>query len=186
MIMRKFPDLMFDLKLYRTSGTYRRRTTVGNPLTRSGRRLEQEYPCLIFRQHRYLVPRWGADGNNAHKHDWYKSTVWEYWIPGCLTECSLRFHKYFRISSHRFDMIYETAALSGLFGVYPDETTYSEVHPEDPGRPGKYQDHKRIPLCLMIGTSMWCVPSGNTFNSLGEEFHIGDSKRSFTSVNVVV
>ncbi len=60
---------------------------------------------------------------------------------------------------------------SGLFGVHPDEPMYSEVHPEGPGRPGKHQDHKRIPLCLMIGTSMRRVVSGNTFCSLGEEFH---------------
>jgi hypothetical protein len=83
----------------------------------------------------------------------------------------LQFHKYFRISRQRFDMIYEAVTLSGLFGVYPDEPIYSEVHPEDPGRPGKHQDHKRIPLCLMIGVSMGRVASGNTFCSLGEEVH---------------
>jgi hypothetical protein len=27
----------------------------------------------------------------------------------------------------------------------------------------------------MIGAAMWCVASGNTFASLGEEFHIGGS-----------
>jgi hypothetical protein len=132
-------------------------------------------PASGFRQNRYLGPSWGAGGNSARRHDWYKSTVWEYWIPGCLAECSWRFLKYFRISRQRFDMIYDAAALSELFGVHPDELMYSEVHAEGPGRPGKHQDHKRIPLCLMIGTSMRRVASGNTFSSLGEEFHIGGS-----------
>jgi hypothetical protein len=43
------------------------------------------------------------------------------------------------------------ATLSVLFDVHPDEPMYAEVHAEDPGRPGKHQVHKRIPLCLMIG-----------------------------------
>jgi hypothetical protein len=43
-------------------------------------------------------------------------------------------------------MIYEDVALSVLFGVYPDESMYSEVHVESSGCPGKHQDHKRIPL----------------------------------------
>jgi hypothetical protein len=48
-------------------------------------------------------------------------------------------------SAHRHDWS-KVAALSGQFGVYPDEPMYSEVHPEGPGRPDKHQDHKRIPL----------------------------------------
>jgi hypothetical protein len=49
--------------------------------------------------------------------------------------------KYFRISRQQLDMIYESEAISGLFGVHPDETMYSEVHAEGPGRPGKDLDH---------------------------------------------
>jgi len=60
----------------------------------------------------------------------------------------LRFHKYFRISRQRLDMIYEDADLSDLFGVHPDEPMYSEVHDEGSGRPGKHQDHKRIHYLL--------------------------------------
>ncbi len=48
MIMKKDPDLMIDLKWYRPSGTYRRRTAVGKPLTHYSRRLEQEYPRLVL------------------------------------------------------------------------------------------------------------------------------------------
>jgi hypothetical protein len=93
-----------------------------------------------FRQNRYLGPIWGTVGNSARRHDWYKSTVWEYWIPGWLTEYSLWFHKYFLISRQRFDMIYDTAAISGLFGVHPDESMYSEVHVEGPGCPGPSEE----------------------------------------------
>ncbi len=39
-------------------------------------------PTSGFRQNRYLGPSWDAGGNIAHRHDWYKSTVGEYWIPG--------------------------------------------------------------------------------------------------------
>jgi hypothetical protein len=43
-------------------------------------------PASGFMQSLYLGPSWGAGGNSARRHDWYKSTVWEYWIPGCLSE----------------------------------------------------------------------------------------------------
>jgi hypothetical protein len=47
-IERKDPDLMIDLKWYRPSGTCRRRTAVGKPLTHYNRRLEEEYPRLVL------------------------------------------------------------------------------------------------------------------------------------------
>ena len=72
--------------------------------------------------------------------------MWEYFIPGCLEEPDLRFHKYFRISCQRFDEIYKAVDLSGLFGLYPEEPMYSEVHPEGPGRSDHHQDDKKIPL----------------------------------------
>ncbi len=62
-----------------------------------------------------------------------------------------------------------------MVGLHPEEAMYSEVHPEGPGRPGHHQDDKKIPLCHMIGAVMRCVALGNTFASLGEEFHIGGS-----------
>ena len=67
--------------------------------------------------------REGPDDNNTHRNDWYKSTMWEYWIPGCLTECSMWFHKYFRISRERFDMIYEATE-------HPSVTPYWSTTPE--------------------------------------------------------
>jgi hypothetical protein len=39
-------------------------------------------PVSGFSQNRYLGPIWGVDGNNTQRQDWYKLTVWEYWIPG--------------------------------------------------------------------------------------------------------
>jgi hypothetical protein len=52
--------------------------------------------------------------------------------------------------------------------------------PKAPDAPTITRTEIKIPLCLIIGASMRRVASGNTFVSLGEEFHIGGSTlRSF-------
>jgi hypothetical protein len=119
----------------------------------------------------------GAGGNSYRRWQWNKSRAWEYWIPGCLSESSTRFRKYFRISRERFDMIYEAAARSGQFGLNPEDPMYSTVYP-GPTRPGRHQDFKRIPLCLLMAASFRRVASGSVFSTLAEEFHISSSALS--------
>jgi hypothetical protein len=119
----------------------------------------------------------GAGGNSYRRWQWNKSTAWEYWIPGCLSESSTRFRKYFRISREHFDMIYEAAARSGHFGLNPEDPLYSTVYP-GPTRPGRHQHFKRIPLCLLMAASFRRVASGSVFSTLGEEFHISPSALS--------
>jgi len=110
----------------------------------------QGVPKAGHRTSRYLQFACGAGGNSYRRWQWNKSTAWEYWIPGCLSESSTRFRKYFRISRERFDMIYEAG----------------------PTRPGRHQDFKRIPLCLLMAASFRRVASGSVFSTHGEEFHI--------------
>ena len=93
-------------------------------------------PRASFRCRRYLGAEFGANGASARRHAWQKSSLWEFWIPGCLSESSSRFRDYFRITRERFDLIYEAAADSGLFGLNPSEPLYSRIHPEGPDRPG--------------------------------------------------
>ena len=132
-------------------------------------------PRAGFRCRRYLGAQFGANGASARRHAWQKSSLWEFWIPGCLSESSSRFRDYFRITRERFDLIYEAAAESGLFGLNPSETLNSRIHPEGPDRPGRHQDDKKIPLCLRMGASFRRLASGDTFASLAHEFRIAES-----------
>ncbi len=62
---------------------------------------------VMERMRRYLGPLFDVVRDSCRRHTWHKSRVWEYWIPGCLSESSKRCRKYFRISRDRFDMIYQ-------------------------------------------------------------------------------
>jgi hypothetical protein len=132
-------------------------------------------PRAGFRCRKYLGAEFGASGASARRHAWEKSSLWEFWIPGCLSQSCQRFRDYFRISRERFDMIYEAAAQSGLFGLNPSEPQYANIHPEGPHRPGHHQDDKKIPLCLRMAASLRRVASGDTFASLAHEFRIAES-----------
>lgn len=132
-------------------------------------------PRAGFRCRKYLGAEFGASSASARRHAWEKSSLWEFWIPGCLSQSCERFRDYFRISRERFDMIYEAAAESGLFDLNPSEPLYANIHPEGPHRPGRHQDHKKIPLCLIMGASFRRLASGDTFASLAHEFRIGQS-----------
>jgi hypothetical protein len=112
----------------------------------------QGVPAAGHRVNRYLDPVFGAGGNISRRWEWNKSTAWEYWIPGCLSESSTRFRKYFRMSRERFDMIYEDAATSGQCCLNAEDPMYSTVYPSLP-RPGRHQDFKKIPLWLCIADS---------------------------------
>jgi len=128
-----------------------------------------------FRSRRYLDGQFGASGASARRHTWQKSNPWEFWIPGCRSESTTSFRDFFRITRERFDLIYEEAADSGLFGLHPSEPLYSRIHPEGPERPGRHQDHKKIPLCLIMGASFRHLAAGDTYPSLANEFHIAES-----------
>lgn len=132
-------------------------------------------PRAGFRCRKYLGAEFGASCASARRHAWEKSSLWEFWIPGCLSQSCQRFRDYFRISRERFDMIYEAAAQSGLFGLNPSEPQYANIHPEGPHRPGHHQDDKKIPLCLRMAASLRRVASGDTFASLANEFRIAES-----------
>jgi hypothetical protein len=151
-------------------------TTYGRRQGRDAERvwIGQGIPAAGYRVNRYQGPAWGTGGNSSRRWEWNKSTAWEYWIPGCLSESSTRFRKYFRVSRERFDMIYEAAATSGQFGLNPEDPMYSKVYPGPP-RPGRHQDFKKIPLCLCIAASFRRVASGCSFAILAEEFHISSS-----------
>ncbi len=45
-------------------------------------------PRAGFRYRRYLGAQFGANGASARRHAWQKSSLWEFWIPGCLSESS--------------------------------------------------------------------------------------------------
>ena len=72
-------------------------------------------------------------------------------------------------------MIYEAASESGLFGLNPSEPLYNHIHPEGPDRPDRHQDHKKIPLCLIMTVSFRRLASVDTFASLAHEFRIAES-----------
>jgi hypothetical protein len=99
-------------------------------------------PRAGFRCRKYLGAEFGASGASARRHAWEKSSLWEFWIPACLLQSCQRFRDYFRISRERFDMIYEAAAESGLFGLNPSEPQYANIHPEGPHRPGPHHDEE--------------------------------------------
>jgi hypothetical protein len=99
-------------------------------------------PAADHRVNRYLVPAFGTGGNNSRRWEWNKSTVWEYWIPDCLSESSTRFRQYFRMSSEGFVMIYEDEGTSGQFDLNPEDPMYSTVYPSLP-RPGRHQEFAR-------------------------------------------
>jgi hypothetical protein len=120
-----------DLSYDRCRGTGSSESGPGRGVPRAG-----------FRCHRYLGDVFGANGASTRFF-----SLWEFWIPGCLSESSSRFRDYFLITRERFDLIYEAAAESGLFDLNPSESLYSHIHPEGPDRPDRHQDDKKIPLC---------------------------------------
>jgi hypothetical protein len=98
--------------------------------------------------------------------DWTQSSLWQYWIEGCLSTSSTRFRKFFRITRSRFDEIYLAAADSGEFRLNPAEPLFARAFPEKP--PGKHgaQLPKVIPLCLRIGACLRRLATGEPWSSL--------------------
>jgi hypothetical protein len=82
--------------------------------------------------------------------DWKQSSLWHYWIKGCLANSSTRFRKFFRITHSLFDEIY----LAATDRLNPTEPLFARAFPEIP--PGKHgaQLPKVCPLCLRIGACL--------------------------------
>jgi hypothetical protein len=68
---------------------------------------------------RFLDEKYGADGKSKRRLGWKQSSLWHYWIEGCLANSSTRVRKFFRITRSRFDEIYLAAADSGEFRLNP-------------------------------------------------------------------
>ncbi len=156
-------------------------------------------PKSTTRTARFLDEKYGADGKSKHRLDWKQSSLWDYWIEGCLSNSSTRFRKFFRITLSHFDEIYQTAARqsgflvyqtasrqsgclvylvyqaaadSGKFRLNPAEPLFACAFPEIP--PGKHGDQlpKVCPLCLRIGVCLLLLPTGEPYSSLETSFQI--------------
>ena len=94
-------------------------TAYGRPPQRGhGQRM------VTTRALRFLDAKYGAGGASKRRLDWKQSSVWHYWIEGCLSDSSTRFRKYFRVTRTRFDEIYQAAADSGEFRLNPGEPLF--------------------------------------------------------------
>jgi hypothetical protein len=104
--------------------------------------------------------------------DWKLSSIWHYWIEGCLANSHSRFRKYFCVSRARFDKIYESAADSGEFRLNTAEPLFARAYPEPP--PGKHgaQLPKVCPLCMKIGAALRRMATGEPYSSLETSFLI--------------
>ncbi len=63
--------------------------------------------------------------------EYYLSSAWDYWQPGCLSRSTDRFRKFFHMGRDRFEDIYSKAAHSDLFHLNPLDPMY--VGPIFPG-----------------------------------------------------
>ena len=71
----------------------------------------ERQPKSTTRTSRYVDGKYRAAGNSKHRLDWKLSSMWHYWIEGCLAKSHTRFRTYFRVSRACFDKIYEAAAV---------------------------------------------------------------------------
>jgi hypothetical protein len=108
-------------------------------------------PKVTTRGSRFLQPKFGKDRKSKRRLPWDESSIWHYWIEGCLANSKTRFRKFFRLSRARFDEIYEAAAVSGLFVLNPAEPLYAKAcPPSQPGSDARHvAQHSRVaPLCM--------------------------------------
>jgi hypothetical protein len=126
----RLPNLLQEMREY-----VRRRALLETAYARPSR-ATQRRPKSTTRTARFLDEQYGADGKSKRRLDWKQSSVWHYWIEGCLANSSTRFRKFFRITRSRFDEIYLAAADSGEFRLNPAEPLFARAFPEIP--PGKH------------------------------------------------
>ena len=142
-------------------------TAYGRPPQRGhGQRM------VTTRALRFLDAKYGAGGASKRRLDWKQSSVWHYWIEGCLSDSSTRFRKYFRVTRTRFDEIYQAAADSGEFRLNPAEPLFYRAFPERPAGKAGAQLPKVCPLCMKIGAALRRLATGEPYSSLETSFQI--------------
>ena len=132
-------------------------------------------PQVTSRVSRFLQAKFGKDRKSKRRLPWDESSMWHYWIEGCLANSNTRFRKFFRLCRARFDEIYEAAALSGQFVLNPAEPLYAKACPPlPPGSDGRHvaQHTKVPPLCMRIAAFMRRLATGESFDSLEASFNI--------------
>ena len=165
----RLPNLLQEMREY-----VRRRALLETAYARPSH-ATQRRPKATTRTVRFQHEKYGAGGKSKRLLDWKQSSLWHYWIEGCLSSSSTRFRKFFRITRWRFDEIYLAAADSGEFKLNPAEPFYARAFPETP--PGKHgaQLPKVIPLCLRIGACLRRLATGEPYSSLETSFQISKS-----------
>jgi len=162
----RLPNLLQEMREY-----VRRRALLETAYARPSH-ATQRRPKSTTRTVRFQDEKYGAGGKSKRLLDWKQSSLWHYWIEGCLSSSTTRFRKFFRITRWRFDEIYLAAADSGEFKLNPAEPLYARAFPETP--PGKHvaQLPKVIPLCLRIGACLRRLATGEPYSSLETSFQI--------------
>lgn len=162
----RLPNLLQEMREY-----VRRRALLETAYARPSH-ATQRRPKSTTRTLRFLDGQYGADGKSKRRLDWKQSSLWHYWIEGCLANSSTRFRKFFRITRSRFDEIYLAAAESGEFRLNPAEPLFARAFPEIPAGKHGAQLPKVCPLCLRIGACLRRLATGEPYSSLETSFQI--------------
>ena len=122
----RLPNLLQEMREY-----VRRRALLETAYARPSH-ATQRRPKATTRTVRFQHEKYGAGGKSKRLLDWKQSSLWHYWIEGCLSSSSTRFRKFFRITRWRFDEIYLAAADSGEFKLNPEEPFYARARDQLP------------------------------------------------------
>jgi hypothetical protein len=132
-------------------------------------------PQVTSRVSRFLETKFGKDHKSKWHLPWDQSSMWHYWIQGCLANSNTRFRKFFRLTRARFDEIYKVVVMSGQFVLNPAEPLHTKTcPPSPPGSDGRHvaQHIKVAPLCLRITPFMRRLATGESLDSLETSFNI--------------
>ncbi len=132
-------------------------------------------PKDTTRDSRFLHSKFVKDRKSKRRFPWDESSMCHYWIEGCLANSNTRFRKFFRLSRGRFDEIYETTDVRGLFVLNPVEPLNSKACPPPPSASDGHhvaQHTKVAPLCMGITTFMRRLGTDESYDSLETNFNI--------------